>query len=180
MRVCLSSMCRQTLVAEPFSSVPQGAYSLPPPDCPTYHPQHVLYCNNAFVTFKIVSSPLQHQYWEHYCVLTKNLDASYRPTLCSNVLKPRGKSKRSQTQKEQLEVIDKYSSNLQAVEKPRPKPPALNFEGHVTDLQVLSRGRRTLRQTVHLIPHMNVPNSSKFLTDTDAPGYESFVSSPSL
>ena len=114
------------------------------------------------MTFKIVSSPLKHQYLEHYCVLTKNLDASYRSTLCSNVLKPRGISKRSQTQKEQLEIIDRYSINVQAVEKPRPKPPALNFEGHVTDLQVLSRGRRTLRQTIHMIPRMNVPNSSEF------------------
>ena len=42
-RDCLSSMCRQALVAEPFSSVPQGAYSIP--------------CHHAFVTSPLISSP---------------------------------------------------------------------------------------------------------------------------
>ncbi len=81
--------------------------------------------------------------------------------LCSYVLKPYGSSKRSHTQKEQLEVIDRYSTNLQAVEKPQPKPPTLNFEGDIIH-QVLSRGRGTLRQPVDMIPGMDVPNSSKY------------------
>ena len=122
--------------------------------------------------------PLEHRQLEHYYVSTKGLDASYRPTLCLNVLKSHGLSKRSQTQKEQLGVIDRYSTNLQAVEKPRPKPLALHFESHVTHLEVLSRGRRTLRQTIHITRRMDVPIYLRILNDTDVPWTDVFRFAP--
>ncbi len=68
----------------------------------------------------------------------------------------------AETQKEQLEIIGRYSTNLQAVEKPQPKPSALYFEGHVAHPLVLSPVQHTLRQTVHGIHRMDIPNTSEY------------------